>query len=138
MAGGWEHSVALTRCGTLFSFGGGYKYGCSSGEASAVLGVSAADTDGMLRERSDVSPTRVCVDALGSARVKDIACGWDHCLVITYDGVLFTWGSGRSGQLGHGDTGAIPPILIQRISARQEKCQERGFSEMFLTVMKSR
>lgn len=106
MAGGREHTLALTRCGTLFSFGGGNKHGCSSAEASAVLGISAAETDGKLGKRGGVSPTRVCDDALESARVVTIACGWDHCMAVTDDGALFTWGSGRSGQLGHGDTGA--------------------------------
>lgn len=107
MAGGLEHTLALTRCGALFSVGGGYKYGGSSAEPSAVLGVSAAETDGVLGKRGGVLPTRVCDDALESARVKTIACGWDHCMAVTDDGALFTWGSGRSGQLGHGDAGVI-------------------------------
>ena len=106
MAGGWEHTLALTRCGALFSFGGGYNLGCRAAEASAVLGVSAAETEGVLGKRGGVPPTRVCDDALESARVNTIACGWDHCMAVTDDGALFTWGSGRSGQLGHGDTGA--------------------------------
>lgn len=118
MAGGWEHTLALARCGTLFSFGGGYKFGCNSAEASAVLGVSAAasiaETDEMLGKRVGVAPTRVCDTALESARVKTIACGWDHCMAVTDNGALFTWGSGRSGQLGHGDTGVIPQTRIQR------------------------
>lgn len=134
MAGGWEHTLALTHCGALFSFGGGFKYGCSSAEASAVLGVSAAETDGVLGKRSGVSPTRVCDDALGSARVNTIACGWDHCLAVTDDGALFTWGSGRSGQLGHGDTGGIQQIRTQRKYGEGTTCTERSFPQMFLTI----
>lgn len=110
MVGGWEHTLALTRCGGLFSFGSGYKYG----DMPAVLGISAAAAgaaaDGTLGKQDGASPTRVCDDALGSARVKAIASGWDHCMAVTDDGALFTWGSGRGGQLGHGDTGEIPKV----------------------------
>ncbi|CAM9277211.1 unnamed protein product, partial [Hapterophycus canaliculatus] len=104
IAGGREHSLALTRCGALFSFGGGSK---SSGDIPPVLGISAtadaASTEVMLGKNGGVSPMRVCGDALGTASVKTIASGWDHCLAVTNDGELFTWGSGRDGQLGHGD-----------------------------------
>lgn len=137
MAGGWEHTLALTRRGALFSFGAGYKYGRSSAEASAVLGISAAETDGVLSKRGGVLPTRVCDDPLESARVKTIACGWDHCMAVTDDGALFTWGSGRSGQLGHGDTGAIPQTRMQKMTAREGECLERGIPEM-LVVKKNR
>ena len=130
MAGGWEHTLALTRCGALFSFGAGCKYGCSSAEASAVLGVSAAETDGALGKRGRSSPTRVCDDALESASVSTIACGWDHCLAVTDDGALFTWGSGHSGQLGHGDTGVIQQIRRKRSTVRGHKCLERSFPQI--------
>ena len=119
MAAGWEHTLALTRCGALFSFGGGYRYGGDSAEASAVVGVAAAagEMGGVLGKRGGgggASPTRVCHDALESARVKSIACGWDHCMAVTDDGALFTWGSGRAGQLGHGDTGATNVLCRTR------------------------
>lgn len=116
MAGGWGHTLALTHCGTLFSFGAGYKSESNSAEAAAVLGISAGAsvvaTDETLAKQGNVPPTRVCDDALGSARVKLIKCGWDHCMAVTEDGALFTWGSGSSGQLGHGDTGEIPQVWI--------------------------
>lgn len=105
MAGGWAHTLALTRCGQVFSFGGGYKGGCM-GEAPPVRGISAAPTtEGRLNEQDFAAPTKVCEGGLSSARVTAIASGWDHCMAITDDGSLFTWGSGRGGQLGHGDTG---------------------------------
>lgn len=109
MAGGWKHTLVLTRCGTMFSFGSGFKHKCMSTGPAAVLGISAAASaataDGTHNKQGGSSPTKVCDDALNSARVKTIACGWDHCLAATEDGALFTWGSGRHGQLGHGDTG---------------------------------
>lgn len=35
--------------------------------------------------------------------VLSLSCGFDHCLVISKDGKVFTWGYGSSGVLGHGD-----------------------------------
>lgn len=107
MAGGREHTLALTRCGTVFSFGGGYKDECV-GDTPPVLGISAApSTGGTLSEQRCAPPTKICKDDLGAARVKEIASGWDHCMAVTDDGALFTWGAGRSGQLGHGDEGEV-------------------------------
>ncbi|CBJ27252.1 conserved unknown protein [Ectocarpus siliculosus] len=110
MAGGWGHSLALTRRGELFSFGGSYSHGRDGDAPTAVLGISAAAAsaavaDGTLGKRGGVPPTRVCTGSLGSATVKAITSGWDHCMAVTHDGTLFTWGSGRYGQLGHEDAG---------------------------------
>ncbi|RHZ85592.1 hypothetical protein Glove_63g70 [Diversispora epigaea] len=33
----------------------------------------------------------------------NVACGENHCLALTRDGEVFSWGSGRYGQLGHGN-----------------------------------
>jgi alpha-tubulin suppressor-like RCC1 family protein len=31
----------------------------------------------------------------------NVVCGENHCLALTRDGEVFSWGSGRFGQLGH-------------------------------------
>uniref|UniRef100_A0A8D8QDU4 E3 ISG15--protein ligase Herc6 n=1 Tax=Cacopsylla melanoneura TaxID=428564 RepID=A0A8D8QDU4_9HEMI len=33
--------------------------------------------------------------------VVDIACGYDHCLALTQDGLVYSWGNGSRGQLGY-------------------------------------
>lgn len=50
-----------------------------------------------------VSPT--LVDCFTNMRVKDIACGENHCLAITGEAAenLWSWGQHRHGQLGHGE-----------------------------------
>eukprot|EP00003_Mantamonas_plastica_P013887 TRINITY_DN2413_c0_g1_i1.p3 TRINITY_DN2413_c0_g1~~TRINITY_DN2413_c0_g1_i1.p3 ORF type:complete len:152 (-),score=60.40 TRINITY_DN2413_c0_g1_i1:55-510(-) len=46
--------------------------------------------------------------------VKDVAIGQGHTVVLTEDGSVFTWGSGRQGQLGHGTTSdCLTPKLIE-------------------------
>ena len=85
VAAGDCHSLALTAEGTLFSFGSGY-YG--------QLG--HGDTANQPR------PKRVV--ALAKERVVSVAGGDNHSLVLTAESVLFSFGRGGHGQLGHGDT----------------------------------
>lgn len=101
IAGGREHTLALTQRGEIFSFGGGH------GDAHlAVLGTAETRATGVTRcKQACALPTKVCTDGFDSSRVMAISSGWDHCLAVTEDGSLFTWGSGYAGQLGHGDTG---------------------------------
>ena len=35
--------------------------------------------------------------------IVHVACGWDHSLAVTAEGILYTWGAGTNGKLGHGD-----------------------------------
>ena len=35
-------------------------------------------------------------------QARQIACGWQHCLVLTHVGAVFSWGFGGYGALGHG------------------------------------
>lgn len=109
MAGGWDHTLALSSCGAVFTIGGGYRDTCSTGEPPAVGGsVASSTTGGVVVEQDGIIPVRVAGDALGSTPVIKIASGWHHCMAVTDDGVLYSWGSGRGGQLGHGDTGEDP------------------------------
>jgi alpha-tubulin suppressor-like RCC1 family protein len=41
---------------------------------------------------------------VGTWRVKAIACGSFHTCAVTDVGLLYSWGNGGDGQLGHGDT----------------------------------
>ena len=38
-----------------------------------------------------------------------------HVITLTMEGLVFTWGEGRKGQLGHGDLG-------KKIDDKSEKC----------------
>lgn len=45
--------------------------------------------------------------------VVDIAAGGAHSACITASGELFTWGKGRYGRLGHGDSeDQLKPKLV--------------------------
>ncbi|XP_040567771.1 RCC1 domain-containing protein 1 [Lepeophtheirus salmonis] len=51
--------------------------------------------------------------------VQDIACGKEHNLLLTQDGVVYSWGGGSRGQLGHGslhaETQPRPVSLLEGI-----------------------
>ena len=53
-------------------------------------------------EANEVVPR--LIEALSRAVVRQVAAGADHSMVLTRDGKVWTWGSGRSGRLGHGNT----------------------------------
>ena len=43
------------------------------------------------------------MEALASTSVRALACGHNHTAALTSDGVVYTWGGGAYGRLGHGD-----------------------------------
>jgi E3 ubiquitin-protein ligase HERC2 len=48
--------------------------------------------------------------------VVDVACGGAHSAAITASGELYTWGKGRYGRLGHGDSDdQLKPKLVEAL-----------------------
>lgn len=82
-----------------------------------VYGVGYNDAGQMGRPLPD--PTKVCtsipipIPIPSGFVVKKLACGWEHCAVVTTTGALFMWGRGSSGQCG---IGASP----ERVSPPQQ------------------
>lgn len=97
MAGGWEHTLALTRDGRLFSFGSGYKDSRRSG-LPPVLGHGGTEREPRPRQ----------ILALQSQTIKYCTCGWDHSMAINEHGHVYSWGAGTNGKLGHGDEESHP------------------------------
>ncbi|RWS12697.1 E3 ubiquitin-protein ligase HERC2-like protein [Dinothrombium tinctorium] len=82
---GGKHSLALTADGDVYSWGEG--------------------DDGKLGHGNKSSLDRPkLIEALCGKGVVDIACGGAHSAAITANGELYTWGKGRYGRLGHGDS----------------------------------
>lgn len=56
-------------------------------------------------------PRRIA--ALQGREIADVACGGAHSAAITAAGEVFTWGKGRYGRLGHGDSeDQLKPKLV--------------------------
>ncbi|XP_056423740.1 probable E3 ubiquitin-protein ligase HERC3 isoform X3 [Hyla sarda] len=84
VACGQAHSVALNSQGQLFSWGAG-----SEGQ----LGHS-------ITEHSVPVPRQI--KKLNLQKILQVSCGNQHCLALSDDGQLFTWGQNNHGQLGLG------------------------------------
>ena len=82
---GGKHCLALSTEGDVFSWGEG--------------------DDGKLGHdnKHSVDRPRV-IEALRGKDIVDISCGGAHSAAITSAGELYTWGKGRYGRLGHGDS----------------------------------
>ncbi|XP_063077920.1 probable E3 ubiquitin-protein ligase HERC3 isoform X1 [Engraulis encrasicolus] len=82
ISAGGDHSFALSLSGAVFGWGK---------NSAGQLG---------LGNKNDV-PEPVQVTSLNCKKTVHISCGDEHTAVLTKDGLVFTCGSGRYGQLGH-------------------------------------
>ncbi|TKS72961.1 putative E3 ubiquitin-protein ligase HERC4 [Collichthys lucidus] len=97
IAAGGEQSFALSVSGSVFSWG---RNDCGQ------LGV------GDRKDRH--TPTSVC--SLNMKKSVHVSCGEDHTAVLTKTGVVFTFGSGQHGQLGHNSfSDELRPRLVAEL-----------------------
>ena len=55
---------------------------------------------------------------LDGVRVRSVAAGATHCVALSWSGAVYTWGRGRSGQLGHGSEHSVPtPRRVEGLGA---------------------
>lgn len=65
---------------------------------------------------------------------KSIACAREHSVALTDDGKVYTWGSGETGRLGHGDERDCPsPTLVGALSARIDQVAAGQFNSLAIT-----
>lgn len=106
---GWEHSLALTKAGKLYSWGCGYKDNRRN-VIPPVLGLG----------HSEVRPTPELVSSIEGVVITAVSSGWDHCLAVDSDGKLLSWGSGQNGKLGHGNEENISvPCFIPELESKK-------------------
>ena len=86
MDAGWNHSIAATVEGGLYTWGEGWAIGHGGDHTTQRL-----------------VPTKVTGGGIDEAMVVQVAAGNTHSMAKTASGELWTWGDGESGQLGHGD-----------------------------------
>ena len=56
------------------------------------------------------------IEAIQGFEVVDIGGGGAHSAAITANGQLYTWGKGRYGRLGHGDSeDQLKPKLVEEL-----------------------
>ena len=96
VAAGLRHTVITTIDGELFSWG--------------------SDADGRLGQMNQQGPQltpKQIAGPLADAIVKEVAAGAAHTVVRCSKGLLWTWGLGTDGRLGHGtdETESLPRVV---------------------------
>ena len=86
VACGANHTAALTECGGVYTFGHGEHGMLGHGD-----------------EEDQLAPRRVPAAWFNDERVVMVAAGPGHTVALSEAGHVFTWGDGKSGQLGHND-----------------------------------
>ncbi|XP_013183359.2 probable E3 ubiquitin-protein ligase HERC2 [Amyelois transitella] len=95
---GGKHCLALSSEGDVYSWGEG--------------------EDGKLGHGNRVSYDRPkLITALSGMEIVAIACGGAHSACLTSRGRIYTWGKGRYGRLGHGDSeDQLVPKLVEALA----------------------
>ncbi|KAM9237973.1 E3 ISG15--protein ligase HERC5 [Dugong dugon] len=114
---GGSHTALLTKDGLVFTFGAG-KYG--------QLGHNSAQNE---------PRPRLVTELIGN-RVTQIACGRYHTLAYVSDlGKVFSFGSGKEGQLGNGGTHNQLIPLPMKLPSKEELKFENHTSEKKLIMI---
>ena len=96
VAAGFFHSAALAADGAVWTWGRGRFGALGHGDGEARW-----------------TPKRLEKEAFGGWSAGMVACGDHHTMVLTTDGLLWTFGSGDHGRLGHGGTeDKLTPTLV--------------------------
>ena len=107
-AGGEHHSLCVDDAGAVYSFGAG-DYGERGTWLGGWLGHGSLDEERL--------PTRIT--GLHGRRVLAVAAGARHSLVLTDGGVVYSFGAGDGGKLGHGDTSMQwVPVRVRGLAGR--------------------
>ena len=81
---------------SFFLDGTGVVWACG---VKPILGLGESDDDEFVH-----TPTEVKYFKENEIRIKDIKCGDLHIMAYDVNGNVYSWGSNRWGQCGHGDT----------------------------------
>jgi hypothetical protein len=94
---GYHHSAVVAEDGELFTWGRGVFGQLGHGDSKNLS-----------------SPK--LVESLGSVKIKQVTCGWQHTMALSWEGKVFSWGYGEDGQLGHGNTeDFLTPKLVWKL-----------------------
>ncbi|RLN86405.1 hypothetical protein BBJ28_00001901 [Nothophytophthora sp. Chile5] len=86
------------------------------------------------------NPTELCLTHMTPRRLRvqltapvlEVACGLRHALVLTSDGMVFSWGFNDHGQLGHGSAETLAARTSGRIRYDSYYNERSGEDELLL------
>ncbi|KAK4323849.1 hypothetical protein Pmani_005489 [Petrolisthes manimaculis] len=89
---------------------------CSSNFDQVSFSHVAVEDNTLLALRSDGVVLYGSVPVPLKTKVKEIAVGKEHCMVLTEEGQVYTWGGGMHGQLGIGELcKSEEPVVINNL-----------------------
>jgi alpha-tubulin suppressor-like RCC1 family protein len=107
VACGYDFTACITESGKLYCWGTN-KFG--------NLGVENKGDEGS----QQIIPRPELVNSLSSVSVIQVVCGKNHMMCLSSEGVVYSWGSGENGVLGHGNNAGLnKPQMIREL--RKEK-----------------
>lgn len=108
---GAMHSVTVTGIGEVYTWGSN-KYGQTG--------------HGGDRQQYDL-PT--IVPSLLGTFVTAVSCGSGHTIITTREGLVYSWGMGNHGQLGHGDAlNVLLPRQVMRLTGSSVRAVATGIA----------
>ncbi|XP_075431589.1 RCC1 domain-containing protein 1 isoform X1 [Ascaphus truei] len=124
-AGGW-HSVSVSEGGDIYCWGWNEsgQLGLPSKTLAQERGNAGdAPTEGQVAEANEfitIQAFPALIDLPDELEAAKTSCGSRHTAVVTRAGNLYTWGWGKYGQLGHGDTRSLDqPKLVEYFPQKQ-------------------
>lgn len=104
VATGNSYSLALTQSGDVYAWGIGKSGSLGLGEITTI---AKDPTQLVFRVRND--DTINITDPEQAKQVKSehiiaIDSGQTHCLALTIDNEIYSWGNGQGGRLGHNES----------------------------------
>ncbi|KAF7480265.1 Hypothetical predicted protein [Marmota monax] len=101
ISAGEAHSMALSMSGNVYSWGknnfGQLGLGHTKNRAAPCL-----------------------IETPDNKKVEFLACGGSHAALLTQDGLVFTFGAGKYGQLGHNSTqNELRPCLVTKLAGNR-------------------
>jgi alpha-tubulin suppressor-like RCC1 family protein len=95
---GHSFLLALTSEGNIYSFGVGQSGTLGHGQNVTV----------------QLKPLKIVVPEQNQLRFSRIYAGENHCVALTMDNRVFSWGYGGDGRLGHGDCQSLfyPTLIV--------------------------
>ncbi|XP_061855561.1 RCC1 domain-containing protein 1 [Colius striatus] len=137
-AGGW-HSASVSEAGDLYVWGWNESGQLAlpskalaeerAGDEAAGAGEGAAawapQPDGEDAAFISIQALPALLDLPQDPEVSSVSCGSRHTAALTRGGELYTWGWGKYGQLGHGDTASSDqPRRVEYLVAEGLRAEE--------------
>uniref|UniRef100_A0A7N9CLE5 HECT and RLD domain containing E3 ubiquitin protein ligase 5 n=1 Tax=Macaca fascicularis TaxID=9541 RepID=A0A7N9CLE5_MACFA len=113
---GADHMLILSSDGKPFEYDYSMKHLRSESilQEKKIIQITCGDYHSLALSKGKDSPS--LIEALDNQKVEVLACGGSHSALLTQDGLLFTFGAGKHGQLGHNSTqNELRPCLVAEL-----------------------